>query len=30
VEAAVLDEDLIGALAGDDDTGEVDAGDIAL
>ncbi len=30
MEAAVLDEDLVGALAGDDDTGEVDAGDVAL
>jgi hypothetical protein len=30
VEASVLDEDLVGALAGDDDSGEVDAGDVGL
>ena len=30
VEAAVLDKDLVGPLAGDDDSGEVDARDIAL
>ena len=30
VEAAVLDEDLVGAPAGEDDSGEVDAGDVGL
>src|ERR1700754_2191683 len=30
VEAAVLDEDLVGALARYDDAGEVDAGDVAF
>ena len=30
MEAAVLDEDLVGAPAGDDDAGEVDAGDVGL
>ena len=30
VEAAVLDEDFVGALAGDDDAGEIDAGNVAL
>src|ERR1017187_9139555 len=30
VEAAVLDEDFVGALAGDDDSAEVDAGDVRL
>ncbi len=30
VEAAVFDEDLVGAFAGDDDSREVDAGDVAL
>ena len=30
VEAAVFDEYLVGAAAGEDDTGEVDAGDVGL
>src|ERR1035437_10349654 len=30
VEAAVLDEDFVGALAGDDDSAEVDSGDVGL
>ncbi len=30
MEAAVLDEYLVGAFAGDDDAGEVDAGDVGL
>ena len=30
VEAAVLDEDFVGAAAGDDDSSEVDAGDVGF
>ena len=30
MEAAIFDEDLVGALAGDDDSREVDSGDVAL
>ena len=30
MEAAVFDEDFVGALAGDDDAGDVNAGDVGL